>query len=227
MLPSDSHEQLNKRTAPCLVAYAEVQPRIRAQFVSYFLDKKDVIAALRASCNIPFYFNGNSPAVRVRGAFAVDGFFTAPFNRFGCPPTGALEREILVSPYSASLVRLNPDAARKEGQVCRYDVISPDLLTSSQWPFTLLDLVRMSLGAPGSKVAPGRPISDEELAEVYQQLFLAGAQAVTNWYNINMQKEGGIDGLEQSSSGSKMKEAKEASDNTKSSTDSSKSWWNF
>mmetsp|Transcript_21618 Transcript_21618/g.36215 ORF Transcript_21618/g.36215 Transcript_21618/m.36215 type:complete len:302 (+) Transcript_21618:88-993(+) len=189
VLPNDAHEILNERNSRCYVAYAEVTPSLRQplgpQFVYRYRDKQDLIEVLRASCNIPFYFNGNNLGINVRGAYAVDGFFSTSLNRFGCPETGATDREILVSPFSASLIGLTPELTRPAGSNLVYDIISPDLLdrgTGGEWPFSTIDVIRMSFGAPASKLNPGQPISDAELEATYEQLFEAGAAAVRKWY---------------------------------------------
>ena len=65
VLPADVHKILNCREAPCTLAYTEITPRIQAHFVNNFCDKADLIDVLRASCNIPFYFAGNTLGVKV------------------------------------------------------------------------------------------------------------------------------------------------------------------
>lgn len=256
VLPPDSHEILNSRIASCFVAYTEIVPRIIPHFVNEFSNKNDLIETLRASCNIPFYFNGNNPLVEVRGAGAVDGFFTVNLARFGCPPTGARTQEIIVSPYSAKLVGLDVvkikeldaesrrlasdsktwllaaspedesinwqtvrwDAAQRSEQElmqeqmriqsqdttvstedlygnCDYQLITPDLLTPEQWPFTPAEVFSMSLGPPpvtiltknsGSgnsalDLASAAPIKDQEIKEIYKMLYAAGQEAVRVW----------------------------------------------
>jgi hypothetical protein len=253
VLPSDSHETLNSRIASCFIAYTEILPRFRPHFVNEFSNKEDLIQTLRASCNIPFYFNGNNPLVEVRGAGAVDGFFTVKLARLGCPPTGARDREIIVSPFSAKQVGLDAikikaldtesrriasdsktwflagsledqsinwqtirwDEAKKEeerlikeqkqaqGQRdteelygnCTYELITPDLLTADQWPFTQAQVFAMSLGPPPVSIlsvdpttalslTTALPIKDEEIKEIYTKLFEAGQQAVRGWASM-------------------------------------------
>ena len=171
----------------------------------------------------------------------MDGFFTTDFRRFGCPHTGATERELLICPYSASMLGIKPSPPTEAFRDCsnnhgggggdrysssggvsggvrggvrgesesesesenesvaskyaniKYDVISPDLLEASEWPFGLLDVIQMSFGAPGSKSQPMRPITDEELIETYDKLFEAGAQAVRNWYQKQTEKAHWLD----------------------------------
>jgi predicted acylesterase/phospholipase RssA len=81
-LPADVHEIISSRPSPCIVAYSEVSTSgLQARFISKFSSKSDVIDCLRASCNIPFYFNGNSLWVEARRALCIDGFFASDFNR--------------------------------------------------------------------------------------------------------------------------------------------------
>ena len=89
-IPAQAVDLLNAIEAPCTVAYAEVSPRIRSRYVESFESKEDLIEVLSASCNIPFYFNGNRLTVPVRGALAVDGFFAMNFSRIGAPSTMSL-----------------------------------------------------------------------------------------------------------------------------------------
>lgn len=204
LLPNDSHEILKTRGTPCIIAFTEIYPSIRPHFVDEFQSKEDLIDCLRASCNIPFYFNGNSPFVTVRGVNAVDGFFTVDLPRFGCPPTGASEREIIICPYPASRIGLSPQfsldnnildlrddqkrvnsrssdiSIEKKESNCKFDLITPDLLLQDggkdQWPFSILEVLKMSLGPP-------IPSSDKDIQNTYNFLFQAGKQAVTIWNN--------------------------------------------
>jgi hypothetical protein len=108
VITPESVHILNTRNAACHIAYFELFPGFKPQFVATFAGKDDLIDTLRASCNIPFYFNGNVPYVSVRGGGGIDGFFTTDLLRFGCPPTGSTEREIIVCPYPASTIGLDP-----------------------------------------------------------------------------------------------------------------------
>ncbi len=183
-LPEDIADILRKRQAPCYVAYTEVNPFIKAQHVCDFTDKNDVIDVLRASCNVPYFFDGNKARIPVRGSYGIDGFFSTKLCRFGCPPTHATNVEILVTPYSAKLIGLAPENARPVGNTCTYSLISPDLLTPKDWPFRLTQLLQMSLNAPRAKLGGGK-ITDTELAATYMQLFQAGQEAVRVWENAN------------------------------------------
>lgn len=183
-LPVNAHELLNLRGAPCSFAYAEIRPPyLKSCVVCNFTDRSDLVDVLRASCNIPFFFNGNNAFVNVRGGLGVDGIFAASINRFGCPPTGASVHEILVCPYSASMLRMAPLMSRPAGSSCTYSIISPDLLQKEDWPFSLIELISMSLSAPNSKGNPKLPITDLEIEETYKLLYNAGVKAVKAWYN--------------------------------------------
>ena len=109
LLPADAFEKLNQRTAKCTVAYREIYPTLTSHLVSEYRSNDDLIDVLRASCNIPFYFNGNSVTVPVRGHFAVDGFFAVERSRFGCPRTEAT-RELIVCPFNPDLIGLDPSS---------------------------------------------------------------------------------------------------------------------
>ena len=110
LLPTDAYEKLNQRAAKCTVAYREIYPTLTSHLVTEYQSNDDLIDVLRASCNIPFYFNGNSATVSVRGHFAVDGFFAVEGARFGCPRTDAT-RELIVCPFNPDLVGLEPYSA--------------------------------------------------------------------------------------------------------------------
>ena len=107
LLPTDSYEKLNQRAAKCTVAYCEIYPTITPHLVTEYQSKDDLNDVLRASCNIPFYLNGNTVTVPVRGHFAIDGFFAIERSRFGCPRTEAT-RELIICPFNPDLVGLEP-----------------------------------------------------------------------------------------------------------------------
>jgi hypothetical protein len=172
LIPVDSHTSLNNRDAKCSLAYTEVYPKQYGHIIDSFTSKEDLIEVLRASCNIPFYFNGNWPCVKVRGTAGVDGFFAIPRNRFGCPATYS-KKELIICPFLPSSVGLSAD---KMGPVINlntlddstddnlsapsdiiemplpatksYELITPALLKPSDWPFTISELMSLALGPP-------------------------------------------------------------------------------
>ena len=107
LLPANSADLINNRAASCSLSYTEVFPSIRSYNIDKFQSKKDLIDCLRASCNIPFYFNGNSMTVDVRNGAGIDGFFSHQLNRFGAPSI-ATPFELVVCPVKPNIVGLNP-----------------------------------------------------------------------------------------------------------------------
>ena len=154
-VPAHAAALLNSRETPCTVAYAEVSPRFRSRFVDSFESKEDLIEVLGASCNIPFYFNGNRLAVPVRGALAIDGFFAMNFSRVGAPSTSCLT-ELVVCPFRPSLVRLNPTPRRlsigegDEGPLQTIEIVSPALLDATEFIFTNLETIQLALAPPSA-----------------------------------------------------------------------------
>ena len=155
-LPAEAADLLNAREAPCTIAYAEVSPVYRSRFVDSFENKEDLIEVLCASCNIPFYFNGNRLSVPVRGAQAIDGFFAMNFSRLGAPNTLS-PLEILVCPFRPTLVRLNPnpkviqlDTEGNEETLQSIDIVSPSLLDSSEFVFSNFETIQLALAPPTS-----------------------------------------------------------------------------
>ena len=181
-LPADCCDMLRKRSAPCYIAYTEVKPFLKPHYVSEFNDRDDVIEVLSASCNVPFYFDGNKLCVNVRGSYGIDGLFSTDVNRFGCPPTGATDLEILISPYSFSTL-FAPHLAKPANSSCKYALITPHLLTNkTDWPFSLVDVLQMSLNAPKARTVGNAAVSDAEIDETYRILYDAGRAAVRVWY---------------------------------------------
>jgi hypothetical protein len=66
-------------------------------------------------------------------------------------------------------------------QSLTYDVITPDLLSQDMWPYSPLQVLGMSIAAPLSRSNQFEYAADDEIEEIYQQLFTAGVQAVQEW----------------------------------------------
>ncbi len=161
LIPQDAAERLNARSQahPCTVSYYQVFPTRRAEHVTSFEGRNDLLDCLRASCGVPLYFNGLWPPVQVRSAYAIDGIFASPLSRFGCPDTGA-DFEFLSCPFPATNVGLSG----VPGQSC---IISPSLLVGivgaldSSHPLppalsrTLSDAVRAGVDVPLALAAAG------------------------------------------------------------------------
>lgn len=182
ILPDDIHRQLSDREGKCIVAYTEIDGfSSKSIYATEFESKEDVIECLRASCNIPFYFDGFKPTVTVRGKQAIDGFFATDLRRFGSPYTGANGIEILVTPFRSKFARINPYLSKGYDKNISYAVISPDLLDKLQWPFRHQEVLRMALTIPLSRKNSNNPITSDEIEEIYSLLFDAGKTAVTVW----------------------------------------------
>ena len=82
VIQQESVSVINNRIANCIVAYFEVFPSFKPQFVHNFMNRTDLIETLRASCNIPFYFNGNVPYVSVRGGGTFLHSFSVSFKSY-------------------------------------------------------------------------------------------------------------------------------------------------
>ncbi len=161
---------------------------------------------LRASCNIPFYFNGNSLAVEVRGGAGLDGFFAVQLSRFGSPETFAA-REVVVTPFLPQLVGLRPapallfnpaDGSETQQEI---DIISPALLPPQHW-LTIANTLSLAFGPPSEEVIEAVALLMPELPDfniegvssykpheglrgtdlVYTFLFNSGVAAAHAWH---------------------------------------------
>ena len=77
------------------IGYLEVLPRPGRRIVSSWTSRDDLIDVICASCNWPLFFS-KWPLVFCRRSLALDGFFSVPRDRFGCPPLPA-ERTLAVT----------------------------------------------------------------------------------------------------------------------------------
>eukprot|EP00560_Eucampia_antarctica_P001672 CAMPEP_0197835450 /NCGR_PEP_ID=MMETSP1437-20131217/25789_1 /TAXON_ID=49252 ORGANISM="Eucampia antarctica, Strain CCMP1452" /NCGR_SAMPLE_ID=MMETSP1437 /ASSEMBLY_ACC=CAM_ASM_001096 /LENGTH=199 /DNA_ID=CAMNT_0043440899 /DNA_START=30 /DNA_END=626 /DNA_ORIENTATION=+ len=90
ILPQDSHTVINEREGIVGLAYYEIFPRPKPVLATSFDSKQDVVDAVCNSSAFPF-FSSNWPCrfVKPRSSalprLAMDGYFTVPRNRFGCP----------------------------------------------------------------------------------------------------------------------------------------------
>jgi hypothetical protein len=158
IIPENIIDKLANRQGSVSIAYRQVLPTWSSEIVSQFDSRDDLLNVLRASCNIPLYFNGNSPFIYLRSGCGIDGFFAVPRYRFGCPIINT-SYEILVTPFSPALVGLNPFANGNLPYEKKYAIISPDELSASEWPFDLRALINLAL-------APPPPIVKEKQVQV-------------------------------------------------------------
>eukprot|EP00965_Chrysotila_dentata_P227662 6196141-Pleurochrysis_carterae.AAC.5 len=120
LLPDDAPERAEGRLKVC---YRQVFPWPKSFEVTKWDSKQDLINTICASCNWPFFFS-RWPLVWVRRGLAVDGFFTQPMSRFGCPALDA-DRTVLI----CSLPRMEVKADQG-------DLIQPGVASFSSPPFS-------------------------------------------------------------------------------------------
>jgi len=77
------------------LGYFEMLPRPGRRLVSSWVDRDDLIDCICASSNWPFFFS-RWPFVNCRGAWCLDGYFSVPRSRFGCPPLAG-ERTLAIT----------------------------------------------------------------------------------------------------------------------------------
>jgi len=80
--------------------------------------------------------------------------------------------ELLVTPFRASKI-LEPRPWLADTKIV--SVISPELLSPAQWPYSMAQLLRLALAPPEAN----------NIAAVYDELFLAGSSAVDEWTKLN------------------------------------------
>jgi hypothetical protein len=96
-IQEEQHLRLQERTGPTLVAYKEVFPRNQAVLQADFEDSNDLIQAVCNSSMFPFFATNFPLSLDVSKRIprlVVDGFFTVPRNRFGCPDFEAASIEV-------------------------------------------------------------------------------------------------------------------------------------
>lgn len=88
MIGRDELERLQNRPGPVGIAYQEVFPRRRSVVQTEFTSLDDLIDAVSFSSTFPFFSDRWPVALDTRQSFprlVVDGFFTVPRERLGCP----------------------------------------------------------------------------------------------------------------------------------------------
>lgn len=106
---------LQDRPGAVGLAYKEILPRYRPVVQTQFADQMDLVNAVCHSSMFPFFASRWPCAVDTRGRriprLVVDGFFTVPRDRFGCPDFAmanvTVDREILVCPFPQERIRLD------------------------------------------------------------------------------------------------------------------------
>jgi hypothetical protein len=155
LIDEEAFERLQSRTSVG-VAYRELFPKNRSILQTSFQDRNDMMQAVCHSCMFPFFATNFPVAIDTSGEgvlprVLVDGFFSVPRDRFGCPdfsdmPTATVDRTITVSPFPHAAVRLLASEPN--------DRISPAVDTSD-----ISELYRLATQAS----------SKEELTETYER----------------------------------------------------------
>jgi len=148
------------REGEAAIAYQQLFPANKPILQTEFEDKHDLMSAVCHSSTFPF-FSTNWPVAfdnsKGNSRIVVDGFFSVPRKRYGCPDfkTAGIEvdRTIMVSPFPKELVGL--DTSDPDHCSITPEVKTPDLKGQSQ---QLFDLFRLAT----------QPSSYEELTQLYE-----------------------------------------------------------
>ena len=105
-IQDNEFERLQQRPGLTGIAYREVLPRYRDVLQTEFDSRDDLIQAVLSSSHFPF-FATNWPVLwdRVGNRLVVDGYFTVPRERFGCPELD-VERTVAISVFPKDRIRL-------------------------------------------------------------------------------------------------------------------------
>ncbi|GFR45503.1 hypothetical protein Agub_g6891, partial [Astrephomene gubernaculifera] len=156
-LPPDAAERCS---GVATVAITRLFPRPRAETISTFTSREDLIAALMTSCHIPAYFNGELTA-NFRGKTAIDGGVTSLMPR----PTAPHDFLLKVCCLPRAQVARLPIFNRRRMLEDLHLGITPDAFGA--WPYGLKDMLTAAL----------HPHSDDFI----QTLLEAGRHDATHW----------------------------------------------
>ena len=180
VLPHDAHRIINARPGLVGLAHREIWPENRPVLETSFGTRECLIDAVLDSSTFPF-FSTNWPVrlVRRRGEdlprVVVDGFFTVPRNRYGCPDfghaidplgdgasteTSVVDRTVTVSVLPHDIVGLTASTDER-------DRISPSRREDGDTAGQMSELIRLAT----------QPSSREELIALYE----GGAADAERW----------------------------------------------
>eukprot|EP00467_Chlorarachnion_reptans_P015830 CAMPEP_0114495924 /NCGR_PEP_ID=MMETSP0109-20121206/5490_1 /TAXON_ID=29199 /ORGANISM="Chlorarachnion reptans, Strain CCCM449" /LENGTH=377 /DNA_ID=CAMNT_0001673151 /DNA_START=338 /DNA_END=1472 /DNA_ORIENTATION=+ len=94
LLPDDAHERCSGRVRLLLTSV----PNFKQQYVSEFLSREDLIAAVMASIHVPFFLN-LKPLKSFRGGYYMDGTLDDFISRENSPILGCDGRAFVVDYY--------------------------------------------------------------------------------------------------------------------------------
>lgn len=150
--------RLQERQGKAVIAYRELFPNNRAIHQTDFRDRHDLMNAVCHSSMFPFFTTNFPVAIDTsKGGIprvVVDGFFTVPRSRFGCPDFDLadnvpVDRTVAIAVFPKNMVGASDFADE--------DCISPD----TDDPAVLQDLLRIAT----------QPSSREDLTRVYESGF--------------------------------------------------------
>lgn len=194
LLPSDAHEIVNERPGLTGLAYKEVFPRSKNILATQFRTRQELKEAICNSSMFPFFTspwpclirpssvdkNANEPNVdgamissveKYLPRLIVDGYFTVPRERFGCPILDDyVTRTVTVSVFPHQSI-----GCVKESEIC--DRISPILKEQENPSYELNDMIRMAIN----------PSSRQSLVALYER----GISDAEKW-SINYSQGKGI-----------------------------------
>lgn len=107
----EEHLRLLERPGPTVIAYQELFPSQRSVLQCKFDDCEDLIQAVCNSSMFPFFSSNFPCSLDISKGFprlVVDGFFTVPRDRFGCPDFEAagvhVDRTVAVSVFPREVI---------------------------------------------------------------------------------------------------------------------------
>lgn len=124
LIDDERFEQLTSREGFTGVAYRELFPRNQPVLQSEFQDFEEMMNAVCHSCSFPF-FSTNLPVAfdfsssRILPRVLVDGYFSVPRERFGCPDFESMaglevDRTVTISAIPHSMIGLNASEAHDQ-----------------------------------------------------------------------------------------------------------------
>lgn len=183
ILPEDSHLTINNREGLVGMAYYEIFPKRRPVLATNFDSKDDLINAVCNSSAFPFFSSNwpcrisksSSSSKSLLPRLAMDGYFTVPRDRFGCPDFGQL------------LVNNNddPDSAPQQPQKS----IPQRTVTVSVFPH---DSINLTASEKQDRISP---LPSEDTAQQFGEL-IQWATQTTNKQDYHKMYENGWEDAE-------------------------------
>jgi len=172
LLDEDVHEMFNEREGFVGLAYQEIFPRNKSFLDVEFDSKEHVIDSVLSSSMFPF-FSTNWPCRFARKSnnefiprLTMDGFFTVPRDRFGCPD------------FDMALSNLNESGRQNDDLEKRYKV--DRTITVSVFPH---DMISLTASKECDQISPVIENPDETTDQITRLFRLATETASHEEYN--------------------------------------------